>query len=76
MYLMYLAKMCCDSKDMFLVGRRSWSRSCHFAVGVVGVIGTFLLPSLASFPVRIPVQSSVLSANDTVMSLCSAMADG
>ena len=43
-YLMYLAETCCDSKDVFLVNGRSWSRSCHFAVGVVGVIGTFSLP--------------------------------
>ena len=42
-YLMYYAKMCCDAKDVFLVGRCSWSRSCHFAVGVVGVVGTFSL---------------------------------
>ena len=43
-YLMYLAKLCCDSKDVFLVDGRSWSRSCHLAVGVVGVVGTFSLP--------------------------------
>ena len=53
-YLMYLAEMCCDSKNVLLVGRRSWSRSCHFAVGVVGVVGTFSLPyichSLCRFP--------------------------
>ena len=43
-YLMYLAELCCDSKDVFLVDGHSWSRSCHLAVGVVGVIGTFSLP--------------------------------
>ena len=43
-YLVYLAEMHCDSKNVFLVGGRSWSRSCHFAVGVVGVVGTFSLP--------------------------------
>ena len=43
-YLMYLAKMCCDSKNMLLVDGLSWLRSCHFAVGVMGVIGTFSLP--------------------------------
>ena len=43
-YLMYLAEICCDSKDVFLVDGHSWSRSCHLAVGVVGVIGTFSLP--------------------------------
>ena len=43
-YLMYLAELCCDSKDVFLVDGCSWSRSCHLAVGVVGVVGTFSLP--------------------------------
>ena len=43
-YLMYLTDMCCDSKNVLLVSRHSWLRSCHFAVGVVGVIGTFPLP--------------------------------
>ena len=43
-YLMYLAELCCDSKDEVLVDGRSWSRSCRLAVGVVGVVGTFSLP--------------------------------
>ena len=43
-YLMYLAEMCCDSENVFLVDGRFWLRSCCFAVGVVGVIGTFSLP--------------------------------
>ena len=43
-YLMYLAEMCCDSQNVFLVDGRSWSRSCPFAVGVVGVVGTLSLP--------------------------------
>ena len=43
-YLMYLAEMCCDSKDKVLVDGRSWSRSCRLAVGVVGAVGTFSLP--------------------------------
>ena len=68
-YPLYLAEMCFDSKDEVLVDGRSWPRSCRLPVGVVGVVGTFLLPFyLASFPVRIPIQSSVLSANDTVTS--------
>ena len=41
---MYLAEMCCDSKDEVLVDGRSWLRSCRLAVGVVGVVGTFSLP--------------------------------
>ena len=53
-YLMYLAKMSCDSKNVFLVGRRSWSRSCHCAVGVVGVIGTISLPYIRHSPCRFP----------------------
>ena len=40
---MYLAELCCDSKDEVLVNGRSWSRSCLLAVGVVGVAGTFSL---------------------------------
>ena len=61
--------MCCDSKGEVLVDGRSWSRSCRLAVGVVGVVGTFSLPFyLALFPMQIPIQSSVLSANDTVTS--------
>ena len=43
-YLVYLAELCCDSKDEVLVGGHSWLRSCRLAVGVVGVIGTFSLP--------------------------------
>ena len=43
-YLVYLAELCCDSKDVSLVDGRSWSRSCRLAVGVVGVVGTFSLP--------------------------------
>ena len=43
-YLMYLAELCCDSKDVFLVDGRSWLRSCHLAVDMVGVVGTFSLP--------------------------------
>ena len=43
-YLLYLAEMCCDSKDEVLVDGHSWSRSCHLAVGMVGVVGTFSLP--------------------------------
>ena len=43
-YLVYLAELCCDSRDEALVDGRSWLRSCHLAVGMVGVIGTFLLP--------------------------------
>ena len=43
-YLMYLAKLCCDSKDEVLVDGHSLLRSCHLAVGVVGVVGTFSLP--------------------------------
>ena len=73
---MYLAKLCCDYKDVFLVNGHSWSRSCRLAVGVVGVIGTFSLPLLVSFPVQIPVQSSVLSANGTVTSLFLAVMAG
>ena len=42
-YLVYLAKLCCDSKDEVLVDGRSSSRSCRLAVGVVGVIDTFSL---------------------------------
>ena len=53
-YLMYLAKMCCDSKNMLLVGRRSWSRSCRCAVGMVGVIGTFSLPCICHSPCGFP----------------------
>ena len=41
--------MCCDSKDEVLVDGHSWSRSCRIAVGVVGVVGTFLLPFLTCF---------------------------
>ena len=43
-YLLYLTEMCCDFHNVFLVDGRSWSRSRHLAVGVVGVIGTFSLP--------------------------------
>ena len=43
-YLMYLAELCCDSKDEVLVDGHSWLRSCRLAVGVVGVVGTFSLP--------------------------------
>ena len=43
-YLVYLAELCCDSKDEVPVVGHSWSRSCHLAVGVVGVVGTFSLP--------------------------------
>ena len=64
-----MAKMCCDSRTIAVVSGHSGSRSCHCAVDIVGVIGTFLLPKLASFPMRIPVQLSVLSANDTMTSL-------
>ena len=35
---------------MFLVDGRSWSRSCHFAVGMVGVFGTFSLPLTCVIP--------------------------
>ena len=49
-YLLYLAEMCCDSKDEVLVDERSWSRSCCLAVGVVGVIGTFSLPLACVIP--------------------------
>ena len=42
--------MCCDSKDEALVDGRFWSRSCHLAVGVVGVIGTFSLPLTCVIP--------------------------
>ena len=47
---MYLAKTCCDSKDEILVNGHSWLRSCHLAVGVVGVIGTFSLPLTCIIP--------------------------
>ena len=47
---MYLAEMCCDSQDEVLVDGRSWSRSCHLAVGVVGVVGTFSLPLTCVIP--------------------------
>ena len=47
---MYLAEMCCDSKDEVLVDGCSWSRSCCLAVGVVGVIGTFSLPLTCVIP--------------------------
>ena len=43
-YLVYLAELCCVSKDEILVDGHSWSRSCCLAVGVVGVTGTFSLP--------------------------------
>ena len=66
-YLVYLAELCCDSKDEVLVGGRSSSRSCRLAVGVVGVVGTF--SSFVSLPMGIPVQSSVLSTNDTITNL-------
>ena len=47
---MYLAEICCDSEDKVLVDGRFWSRSCHLAVGVVGVIGTFSLPLTCVIP--------------------------
>ena len=67
-YLMYFLQPKCvvTSKIVAIVSGNSGLRSRHCAVGVMGVIGTFLLPRLASFPMRIPVQSSVLSANDTM----------
>ena len=49
-YLVYLAELCCDSKDEVLVGGRSWSRSCRLAVGMVGVAGTFSLPLTCVIP--------------------------
>ena len=48
-YLVYFAKLCCDS-DVFLIDGHSWSRSCRLAVGVVGVVGTFSLPELCVIP--------------------------
>ena len=42
--------MCCDSKNEVLVDGRFWSRSCHLAVGVVGVVGTFSLPVTCVLP--------------------------
>ena len=42
--------MCCDSKDKVLVDGRSWSRSCRLVVGMVGVVGTFLLPFVRHSP--------------------------
>ena len=50
MYLVYLAELCCDSKDEVLVDGRSWSRSCRLAMGVVGVVGTFSLPLTCVIP--------------------------
>ena len=68
-YLMYLAEKCCDSKMCFWpMDIPGWDPVVFF------VVGTFSLPWLASFPVRIPVQSSVLSTNDTVTS--SVLCDG
>ena len=48
-YLVYLAKMCCDS-DVFLVDGCSWSRYCGVPVGVEGVAGTFSLPLTCVIP--------------------------
>ena len=42
--------MCCDSKDEVLVDGRFWSSSCHLAVGMVGVVGTFSLPLTCIIP--------------------------
>ena len=47
---MYLAEMCCDSKDEVLVDGHFWLRSCRLAVGVVGVVGTFSLPLTCVIP--------------------------
>ena len=49
-YLVYLAELCCDSKNEVLIDGRSWSRSCHLAVGMVGVIGTFSFPLTCIIP--------------------------
>ena len=49
-YLVYLAELCCDSKNVSLVDGHSWSRSCRLAVGMTGAIGTFSLPLLYVIP--------------------------
>ena len=49
-YLVYLAEICCGSKNEVLIDGCSWSRSCHLAVGVVGVVGTFSLPLTCVIP--------------------------
>ena len=70
-YLMYLAELCCDSRDVFLIDGRSWSWSCHLCCGHGGCRWHFLAPfNFASFPMRIPVQSSVLIRETTPLQVC------
>ena len=46
-----MARTCCASFAM--IGGHSWSRSCHCAVDVVGVIGTFSLPAIQCITPRV-----------------------
>ena len=67
--LMYLAEMRCDSASVVLVGGHSWSRSCHCAVGMMGVVGTVSLPEIQYVSSRADSRTiSVLYINGTITS--------